>query len=92
MAFDLLLLDGVDLRRTGCEARRSGLAELLGQNDPTQPIHFSEHIIGGGPAFFAAVEAMCLEGIVSRKRTSRYRSGPSRFWFKTKAMEESELV
>jgi bifunctional non-homologous end joining protein LigD len=92
MAFDLLHLDGEDLRLEPVEDRRARLRELLGANEPGRPLHFSDHVEGGGPDFFAAAEAIGLEGIVSKKRGSRYRSGPTRSWVKTKAFTESEFV
>ena len=92
MAFDLLHLDGRDLRREPVEHRRERLRELLGTNQPGRPIQFSDHVIGGGAEFFAAAERMELEGIVSKKLGSRYRSGPSRSWLKVKSFAESEFV
>lgn len=92
MAFDLLHLDGRDLRDAPLEDRRAALGDLLGENDPARSVHFSEHIVGNGPAFFAAVDQLGLEGIVSKKLGSRYRSGPSRAWLKIKCFCEEELV
>jgi bifunctional non-homologous end joining protein LigD len=92
MAFDLLHLDGEDLRRWPVEDRRGRLRDLLGGAAPGIPILFSDHVGGGGPEFFAAAEAMGVEGIVSKKLGSRYRGGPTRSWVKTKAFTESELV
>jgi bifunctional non-homologous end joining protein LigD len=92
MAFDLLHLDGEDLRREPVEDRRDRLRDLLGANRPGRPIQFSDHVAGGGPDFFAAAEAMGLEGIVSKKTGSRYRSGPARAWVKTKAFTTGEFV
>ncbi|HEV2079725.1 MAG TPA: hypothetical protein VGR19_07505, partial [Allosphingosinicella sp.] len=92
MAFDLLHLDGKDLRNERLEDRRALLQELLGENDPERPLHFSSHVVGGGPEFFRAAEEMGLEGIVSKKLGSRYRSGPSKSWLKVKAFTEGEFV
>lgn len=92
MAFDLLELDGRDLRRLTVEDRRSRLADLLGENQPGNCLQMSTHIVGGGPEFFAAVNALGLEGIVSKKLGSRYRSGRTTSWLKVKTFEESEFV
>jgi ATP-dependent DNA ligase len=46
--------------------------------DRRSPIHLSEHVAGSGPQFFAAAEKMGLEGIVSKRADSLYRSGPSK--------------
>lgn len=92
MAFDLLHLDGLDLRREPVEARRERLRYLLAGADGEGPIRFSEHIAGNGPEFFAAAEAMGAEGIVSKRLGSAYRSGPSRAWLKVKSFTEGEFV
>jgi bifunctional non-homologous end joining protein LigD len=90
--FDLLSLDGQDLRAKPCEERRALLSDLLGSPPPSYPIHFSEAHGGPGKEFFAAVEGMDLEGIVSKKRTSPYRSGYTKAWLKVKTFLESEFV
>lgn len=92
MAFDLLHLDGRDLQSLPLEQRRSRLRDLLGTPDPTQPLHFSDELVGNGPDVFAAAERMGLEGIVSKQLGSRYRSGRARAWVKTKTLTEEEFV
>jgi bifunctional non-homologous end joining protein LigD len=92
MAFDLLHLDDLDLRRKPVEERRQRLLDLLGTNEPGSPIQFSDHVVGGGPEFFELAEQSSAEGIVSKKLGSRYRSGPAQSWLKTKAFTESEFV
>ena len=92
IAFDLLHLDGRDLRRQGVEHRRERLRELLGENESGRCLQFSDHVVGGGPQFFEAAEGMGLEGIVSKKLGSRYRSGRSKAWLKTKSFATSEFV
>jgi ATP-dependent DNA ligase len=92
MAFDLLHLNGRDLRPSPLLERRSFLRELLGENDPGCCIHFSDHVIGTGTYLFAAADRMGLEGIVSKRMTSRYRSGASRSWLKVKCFGEGEFV
>jgi DNA ligase D-like protein (predicted ligase) len=91
-AFDLLYLDGEDRRRETVLDRRSRLRELVGQHDPSSRIQFSEHLVGAGPEFFKQACSMELEGIVSKKVTSRYCSGRSRAWLKTKAFIQDEFV
>lgn len=92
MCFDLLHLNGEDLRAEPVEQRRARLADLLGPHDPSRPFQLSEHVTGGGADFFAAVDRMGLEGIVSKRVGSRYRSGPTKAWLKTKTFVEEELV
>jgi ATP-dependent DNA ligase len=92
MAFDLLHLDGHDLRRLPLEERRAQLRELLGESDPSQPLHYSDELRGDGRQVFAAAESMGLEGIVSERLGSRYRSGPAKSWVKIKTLDEAEFV
>ncbi|HEX9933092.1 MAG TPA: DNA ligase D [Allosphingosinicella sp.] len=92
MAFDLIRLDGRDLRAAPVEERRARLQALIGANDPAFPIQFSAHVDGGGGDFFHAVDAMGLEGIVSKRKGSRYRSGHARSWLKAKTFGEGEFV
>ena len=47
-------------------------------------IRFNEHIDGDGPTIFAHACKMGLEGIVSKRLGSRYRSGRSKDWLKFK--------
>ena len=91
-AFDLLHLDGEDLRQRPLIERRALLRKLIGRKATRSPIQFSDHVVGGGGAFFAAAEGMGLEGIVSKRATSRYKSGPSRAWLKTKCWTVGEFV
>ena len=56
----------------------------MGEPDPFSPIQFSEHVEGDGKVFYAAAEALGVEGIVSKRADSRYRSGRSPDWRKTK--------
>jgi bifunctional non-homologous end joining protein LigD len=92
VAFDLLHLDGTELRREPVEDRRERLRELLGPNQASSILHYSDHVTGGGPDFFKAVEAMGAEGIVSKRLGSRYRSGPTKSWLKTKSFTTGEYV
>src|SRR5688572_28858718 len=88
-AFDLLHLDGADYRGEPLEARRALLRHAL-DGAPAQ-LQLSEEYEGDGAEFFKAAERMGLEGIVSKRRGSRYKSGNSPDWLKTKCFFESEL-
>jgi bifunctional non-homologous end joining protein LigD len=90
-AFDLLHLDGQDLRRTPLIERRAALRKLI-EPDPRSPIQFSDHVDCDGAKFFKAAAELGLEGIVSKRMASRYCGGPSRSWLKCKNMVESEFV
>jgi bifunctional non-homologous end joining protein LigD len=90
-AFDLLRLDGKDLRRTPLIERRAVLRKLI-EPDCRSPIQFSDHADCEGAVFFKAAAELGLEGIVSKRARCLYRPGPSRNWLKTKNMVESEFV
>lgn len=92
MAFDLLELNGEDLRDRTLAERRDRLRELVGGHDPDTPIQFSETFEGTGQQLLGAACAMELEGIVSKKVNSRYRSGRQRSWLKTKCYDEGDFV
>jgi ATP-dependent DNA ligase len=62
-AFDLLYLNGQDITRLPLIERRALLRESI-PVDTKSPLQFSDHVIGNGPEFFAAVDKMGLEGIV----------------------------
>jgi DNA ligase D-like protein (predicted ligase) len=92
MSFDLLRLDSEDLRNSPLLERRQRLHELVGCHDPSCRIQYSEHVAGAGAALFEAADQMGLEGIVSKKVSSRYRGGRSRSWLKVKCWAEDEFI
>ena len=81
-AFDLLELDGEDLRAESLERRRAELQALL-KRAPFG-LALNDAVSGDGPALFVQACAMGLEGIVSKRASSRYRSGRSADWVKAK--------
>ena len=81
-AFDLIELNGDDLRRDPLEVRKATLASVLAKAG--SGMRFNEHIEGDGPTVFAHACKMGLEGIVSKRLGSRYRSGRSTDWLKMK--------
>jgi ATP-dependent DNA ligase len=82
-AFDILELNGTDVRSWPWEARGKALNRVLWKARPG--IRLSEHIESGyGQAMFEAACTMGLEGIVSKRRDSPYRSGRSADWVKVK--------
>jgi bifunctional non-homologous end joining protein LigD len=81
-AFDLLALDGEDLRREPLETRKTTLASLL--RKPPLGIALCEHIEADGKMVFRHACKMGLKGIVSKRRDSRYSSGISPNWIKSK--------
>jgi len=81
-AFDLIELNGDDLRREPLEVRKATLASVLTKAAPG--LRFNEHIEKDGPTVFAHACKMGLEGIVSKRKQSTYRSGRSPDWVKCK--------
>jgi bifunctional non-homologous end joining protein LigD len=81
-AFDLLELDGEDLRPLPLSARKAKLAKLLARKPAG--IVFNEHTDEDGATVFRHACKLGLEGIVSKRLAAPYRSGPSRDWIKVK--------
>jgi bifunctional non-homologous end joining protein LigD len=81
-AFDLIELNGDDLRRDPLHVRKATLASIEAKASPG--IRFNGHIEGDGPTVFAHACKMRLEGIVSKRKDSMYRSGRSPDWLKMK--------
>jgi len=82
IAFDLIELDGADLRRVPLESRKRKLARLV--RSPHPGIVVNEHYEGDGDIVFAYACKLGCEGIVSKRLGSSYRSGRSPHWLKTK--------
>src|SRR5262249_27897599 len=80
-AFDLIELEGDDLRREPLDTRKTTLASLLKRAAPG--LRLNAHI-ADGPTVFAHACKMGLEGIVSKRKASTYRSGRSPDWLKSK--------
>ena len=85
-AFDLLELDGVDLRRNPIEVRKEALANLLHSKSEVG-LQLNEHFHEAGDVIFRHACKLGLEGIVSKRLGSRYRSGRSPDWLKMKNPE-----
>jgi bifunctional non-homologous end joining protein LigD len=84
-AFDLIELNGDDLRPDPLQVRKATLASILAK--ASSGIRFNEHIEGDGPTVFAHACKMGLEGIVSKRKDSAYRSGRSPDWLKMKKVD-----
>ena len=81
-AFDLLEIDGEDLRPYEWQVRRATLRSLIKRAGPG--IRLSEHLDGDGALAFQHACGMGLEGIVAKRRDRPYRSGRSPDWIKVK--------
>jgi bifunctional non-homologous end joining protein LigD len=74
--------DSDDLRRDPLEVRKATLESIVAKGSPG--IRFNEHMEGDGSTVFAHACKMGLEGIVSKRKDSAYRSGRSPDWLKMK--------
>jgi len=81
-AFDLLAVEGEDMRRLPLEARRERLADLLADAGPA--LKLSEHLDGDGALIFAHACRLGLEGLVAKRKGSAYRSGRCASWVKVR--------
>jgi bifunctional non-homologous end joining protein LigD len=82
-AFDLIELDGDDLRSDPLAVRKATLASLVAGT--SAGLRFNEHMeTQDGPLVFQHACKLGLEGIVSKRKDSRYRSGRSPDWIKSK--------
>jgi len=88
-AFDLLYLDGFDLRRVPLEQRKQLLQDHLATS---KVLRFSDHYAEQGLALFHAAQEKGLEGIVAKKRDSLYHETRTRDWFKIKVTQRQECV
>jgi len=77
-AFDLLEVNGFDLRRDRIEDRKHALTRLL--RKPPAAIRFNESFDRCGEPMLRQAGRMGLDGIISKRRGSRYLSGPSADW------------
>jgi bifunctional non-homologous end joining protein LigD len=81
-AFDLLELDGKDLLPAPLEARHAALARILRQ--VKHGLRLSDQVEADGATVFRLACELGAEGIISKLKGSRYRSGRTRDWVKVK--------
>lgn len=92
-AFDLLYLDGWNLRGAPLEKRKNLLAQLLsGHATGRSAIQLSDHVVGDGRELYERASEMGLEGIVSKRASAPYTSGRSSTWVKTKAQNVGDFI
>ena len=89
-AFDLLHLDDRDLREVALMERKEALAKLI-ENAPAC-LRFSEHFEEDGEMILRHACRLSLEGVVSKLRDGKYRSGRGKDWIKSKCSERQEFV
>ncbi len=89
-AFDLLHLDGWDLRPVRLDERKQVLRRLL--DGGPEALRFSDHVRGHGPEFFAKAKQAGVEGVVSKRADAPYREGRGGDWRKAKCRLTQEVV
>jgi len=88
--FDLMHLDGADLKPLPLRERKAALAKVLGRRRAA--VRLSESLTERGPALLKHACKMGLEGIVSKLADAPYRSGRGHDWLKSKCSDRQELV
>jgi bifunctional non-homologous end joining protein LigD len=88
--FDLLYLDGKDLRGETLLERKAQLARLLDGADDS--LRYSEHLTGDGPAILRKACALKAEGLVSKQIDAPYAPGNRGIWVKAKCLNRQEFV
>jgi bifunctional non-homologous end joining protein LigD len=91
-AFDLLYLDGKDLRARPLRERKRLLQNLLKTMSKNGPLIYSDHVQGNGEKVFQRACELKLEGIISKRTDDPYRSGRTTSWLKIKCGLEQEFV
>ncbi len=89
-AFDLLYLNGLDLRQMAQEDRRHLLADVIDHENG--PILMSADVDADGAAFLRTACDMGLEGIIAKRRSAPYRSGRGGEWLKIKCIQSEGFV
>jgi len=90
--FDLMHLDGADLRDLPLQERKARLQRLLTKQPKRGPLRLSESIEEPGPVLLKHACKLGLEGIVSKRADAGYHSGRVHDWLKTKCTDRQELV
>ncbi len=89
-AFDLLHVDGEDLRALPFETRRARLTQLLA--DAPKPLTISTALEGDPKSLLAAIRASGLEGLIAKRKGSAYASGPTTDWIKLKVEKRQDFA
>ena len=87
--FDLIYLDGYDLRRVRLEDRKRILQQVI---TPSEILRYSDHYPGQGKALYAVAKEKGLEGIIAKKSSSRYEERRTREWLKIKITQTVDCV
>lgn len=91
-AFDLMYLNGHDLRACALRDRRAALESLLSGFGGASPVRFSDAILGQGAQVFRNACKLAMEGVVSKRLDAPYVSERARTWVKSKCIARQEMV
>ncbi|HXT06033.1 MAG TPA: DNA ligase D [Roseiarcus sp.] len=90
VAFDLMSLDGVDLRQKPLRERQRTLRKVVGKGGAH--IRLADHIVGDGQRVFEQAVAGGAEGIIAKDRNAPYVAARSRAWVKIKGYPRTDVV
>ncbi len=90
--FDLLYLDGYDLRPSPLYERKRLLSALLQDRAPSPLLRYSDHIAGQGDIAFAEACRGGMEGLIAKRADASYLAGRNRNWVKVKCGRRQEFV
>ena len=91
-AFDLLYLNGHDLRELPLAQRKELLHTLLADEGPSSLLRYADHVDSSANELYAHACSAGLEGVVCKRADSRYLAGRGRDWQKVKCRHTQELV
>jgi bifunctional non-homologous end joining protein LigD len=89
-AFDLLHIDGRDLRALPLLDRKQRLEALIGRG--SEHVRYTEHVVGNGSEVFARACAAGARGIVSKRIDALYQSQHTRAWLEVKCRSRRALA
>jgi bifunctional non-homologous end joining protein LigD len=92
VAFDLLFLEGANIRALPLAKRKAKLMQLCVRRKKVGKIRYSEHVAASGGVMLAQACKLGLEGIVSKRLDKTYRSGRGTDWLKSKCILTDEFV
>jgi len=90
--FDLLFLDGKDWRKKPLAQRKAALQQLMSGKSLPDWLVYSDHVEGSGSEFFREACTASVEGVISKRGDSVYRSGRTKDWLKIKCGKRAEFV
>jgi bifunctional non-homologous end joining protein LigD len=90
-AFDLLWLNGQDLRKKSQLERKAVLQELFDAHELGAPVLYSEHLTGDGQEMFEHAAKLGWEGIVSKRADASYKSERGEAWLKVKTVQREKF-